>query len=404
MMFQNAAAGGHDLGKAQLARAETRPRRPRWPRSARRRPCRRPRATSSPKSSAGNRSQIGRLEIQVASTRSNPACAATPGGPLADTSAHTGSAASCPAGSSWAITEPSTNSTSEWTIDCGWITTSIWSGRRSNSQRASMISRALFIIVAESIVIFGPMSQVGMGQGVGHGHFGQLLGRVGAKRPAAGGQHDPPHLLAPPGLQGLKHGAVLAVDRQESAPVRLRPARSPAARPRPASPCWPGPRSCRPRRRPKCRAGRRCRRSPRRRCRRPAARPRASNAFGPDQQLDVAAAGRDQSCAGGRQRIGGHDPAGAQLAGLLDQAGPGSNGPTGPPPAASPAKRRSPPACCGRCCRSSQARRRWSRFRRHTVRSLSPLRCTQRWRRESSRRRAVTSNRQAADGPAAPVQ
>ncbi len=62
---------------------------------------------------------------------------------------------------SCAIIDPSTNSTSEWTIDCGWMTTSICSGRRSNSQRASMISRALFIMVAESIVILGPMVQVG---------------------------------------------------------------------------------------------------------------------------------------------------------------------------------------------------------------------------------------------------
>ena len=57
-------------------------------------------------------------------------------------------------------------------------TTSICSGRRSNSQRASMISSALFIIVAESIVIFGPMSQVGMGEGVGDRHLRQLLERA----------------------------------------------------------------------------------------------------------------------------------------------------------------------------------------------------------------------------------
>ena len=46
-------------------------------------------------------------------------------------------------------------------IDSGWITTSIQSGSTSNSQHASMISSALFIIVAESIVIFGPIDQVG---------------------------------------------------------------------------------------------------------------------------------------------------------------------------------------------------------------------------------------------------
>jgi len=61
----------------------------------------------------------------------------------------------------WATTEPSTNSTSEWTIDSGWINTSILSTGTSNSHRASITSSALFIIVAESIVIFGPIRQTG---------------------------------------------------------------------------------------------------------------------------------------------------------------------------------------------------------------------------------------------------
>ena len=60
-----------------------------------------------------------------------------------------------------ATTEPSTNSTMECTTDCGCTTTSICSGRRSKSQRASITSSALFIRVAESIVILGPMDQVG---------------------------------------------------------------------------------------------------------------------------------------------------------------------------------------------------------------------------------------------------
>src|SRR2546421_601273 len=49
---------------------------------------------------------------------------------------------------SWAITEPSINSTSEWTIDCGWMTTSIWSALTPNSQCASITSSPLFISVA----------------------------------------------------------------------------------------------------------------------------------------------------------------------------------------------------------------------------------------------------------------
>ena len=64
-------------------------------------------------------------------------------------------------GDTWARTDPSTNSTNEWTIDSGWMTTSIRSGGRPNSQRASITSSALFISVAESTVIFGPIRQVG---------------------------------------------------------------------------------------------------------------------------------------------------------------------------------------------------------------------------------------------------
>ena len=61
----------------------------------------------------------------------------------------------------WAISEPSRSSTSECTIDCGCTTTSIRSGGASKSQRASITSSPLFMSVAESIVILGPMFQVG---------------------------------------------------------------------------------------------------------------------------------------------------------------------------------------------------------------------------------------------------
>ena len=60
-----------------------------------------------------------------------------------------------------ATTEPSTYSAIEWTIDCGWRTMSIFRPGTSKSQRASMTSSPLFIIVAESIVIFGPIFHVG---------------------------------------------------------------------------------------------------------------------------------------------------------------------------------------------------------------------------------------------------
>ena len=62
---------------------------------------------------------------------------------------------------SCATTEPSRNSTSEWTIDCGWMTTSMRSASMPKSHFASMTSSALFMSVAESIVIFAPMRHVG---------------------------------------------------------------------------------------------------------------------------------------------------------------------------------------------------------------------------------------------------
>ena len=62
---------------------------------------------------------------------------------------------------SWASTEPSTNSTNAWTIDCGWMTTSSRSGGSPKSQRASMTSNPLFIRVAQSTVMRSPMDQVG---------------------------------------------------------------------------------------------------------------------------------------------------------------------------------------------------------------------------------------------------
>ncbi len=47
---------------------------------------------------------------------------------------------------------------------CEWISTSMRSGARSNSQRASMTSRPLFIMVAESTEILRPITQFGCAQ------------------------------------------------------------------------------------------------------------------------------------------------------------------------------------------------------------------------------------------------
>ena len=62
---------------------------------------------------------------------------------------------------SWAIVDPSENSTIPWITDCGCTTTSIRSSSTSNSSRASMTSRPLFMSVELSTVIFGPIDHVG---------------------------------------------------------------------------------------------------------------------------------------------------------------------------------------------------------------------------------------------------
>ena len=62
---------------------------------------------------------------------------------------------------SWALIAPSSNSTIEWTIDCGCSTTEIFSAGVPNSQWASITSKPLLTSVEESIVIFAPISHWG---------------------------------------------------------------------------------------------------------------------------------------------------------------------------------------------------------------------------------------------------
>ena len=64
-------------------------------------------------------------------------------------------------GDACAIVDPSTNSTIEWTTDCGWTTTWMRSNGTSKSRWASMTSRPLLTRVAELVVMTGPMAQVG---------------------------------------------------------------------------------------------------------------------------------------------------------------------------------------------------------------------------------------------------
>ena len=62
---------------------------------------------------------------------------------------------------SCASIELSMNSIREWHIASGWIVTLIFSGGIPNSWWASITSRPLFIIVAESTVIFFPIFHTG---------------------------------------------------------------------------------------------------------------------------------------------------------------------------------------------------------------------------------------------------
>ena len=62
---------------------------------------------------------------------------------------------------SCALIAPSSNCTIEWMTDWGCITTSISSAPTPNSHFASMTSKPLFIMVAESMVILAPMLQLG---------------------------------------------------------------------------------------------------------------------------------------------------------------------------------------------------------------------------------------------------
>ena len=62
---------------------------------------------------------------------------------------------------SWANTEPSTYSTMEWMMLCGWMITSSCSGGMSKRNWASISSSPLFMSVAESTEILRPIDHLG---------------------------------------------------------------------------------------------------------------------------------------------------------------------------------------------------------------------------------------------------
>ena len=103
-----------------------------------------------------------------------------------------------------------------------------WSKSTPNSSWASITSRPLFISVDESMVIFGPMVQVGCFERVGDGHRRELGRGLAPERSAARGEDD---------LRDLARRA------RSAAPGRPRSARSRPARSRrrPRRAPWPRP-------------------------------------------------------------------------------------------------------------------------------------------------------------------
>ena len=98
--------------------------------------------------------------------------------------------------------DPSVSSTIECTTDCGWMTTSIWRPLTPNSQCASMTSSPLFISVAESMVIFRPICQVGCFSASAADTACQIRRRAAAERSARRGENQPPDVAAARGRAG----------------------------------------------------------------------------------------------------------------------------------------------------------------------------------------------------------
>ena len=120
------------------------------------------RAASCASASAGNRCRSGASNRRVPTLTRSRDCT-----PEATRSGH---ASACAMGvrmsgaPNCASTEPSTYSTSEWTMLSRWITTSTCCGVTPNSRQASMNSSPLFMSVAESTEILRPMTQLGCAQ------------------------------------------------------------------------------------------------------------------------------------------------------------------------------------------------------------------------------------------------
>ena len=114
-------------------------------------------------------------------------------------------------GDAWASVDPSTNSTIEWTTDCGWTTTWMRSNGTSKSRCASMTSRPLLTRVAEFVVMTGPMAQVGWARACSGVTSCELVPPHPPERSPARRDHEPLDLVGRPAAQALGEGRVLTV-------------------------------------------------------------------------------------------------------------------------------------------------------------------------------------------------
>ena len=146
------------------------------------RPCARARACGNVSRSGGSNSRVEPVrEVE----RRRPASPRARG-----TSGRTRSARACPGSRGAASEAPSRKRTSACTTEVGWTTTSIRSYGSPKRKCASISSRPLFASVAESIVIFGPMLQVGCASASARRDVRELVARAAAERAARGGEDE----------------------------------------------------------------------------------------------------------------------------------------------------------------------------------------------------------------------
>ena len=139
-------------------------------------------------------------------------------------------------GLAWASVEPSTNSTIEWTTDCGWTTTSIASYGDAEQQvrldqLEPLVDQGRAVDGDHRAHVPGRVRERLLGR-----HVGELVAAAAAERAAAGGEHQPSHLGGRVRHAGTGPGR--SAPSRPGRSDRARPRSSPAGRRRPATPCW----------------------------------------------------------------------------------------------------------------------------------------------------------------------